>query len=76
MFKNGDLWGISVTVLNTINLNFAAYLALFFNNCVEFVTFPDLMKYSKIVLIWFSVTRRYNVNNLILIWGRKVTKVK
>ena len=52
MFKNGDLWGISVTVLNTINLNFAPYLSLLFNNCVEFGTFPDLMKYSKIVPIF------------------------
>ena len=55
--KTGDLWGMSVKVLNTIISNIAPYLTLICNNFEESGTFPDLLTYSKIVPLYKSGDR-------------------
>jgi hypothetical protein len=52
--NTGDLWDISVKVIKNIIHSIAPYLAVIFNNCVDEGTFPDLMKYSKVIPLFKS----------------------
>jgi hypothetical protein len=52
--NTGDLWDISVKVIKNIIQSIAPYLAVIFNNCVDEGTFPDLMKYSKVIPLFKS----------------------
>lgn len=47
--KTGDLWGLSVKLIETIITEIAPSLAILYNRCVDSGVFPDLMKHSKII---------------------------
>ncbi|MBF2463455.1 reverse transcriptase family protein [Listeria welshimeri] len=52
--KTNDLWGISVKLITNIIDAISPYLAFIFNTCVDSGSFPDLMKYSKLIPLFKS----------------------
>jgi hypothetical protein len=47
--KTEDLWGISVSIIQSIITIISPQLTVLFNKCIDECTFPTLMKYSKII---------------------------